>query len=108
MTGWHKAAGQGRAIGRGGAACQARESAFDMQTRRPERDHLSFARAGGNAAAMPDKSPALSREERLAAKLRENLRRRKVQARALSAEEPGDSPPSTPEGNRLSKAPPKS
>lgn len=29
----------------------------------------------------------LTREERLAAKLRENLRRRKTQARALSAEE---------------------
>ena len=29
-------------------------------------------------------SPAATREERLAAKLRENLRRRKAQARALS------------------------
>jgi hypothetical protein len=35
------------------------------------------------------KQPASSREERLAAKLRENLRRRKEQARALS----GDNPP---------------
>lgn len=33
----------------------------------------------------PD-SKNLSREERLAAKLRENLRRRKAQARALDAE----------------------
>ncbi|WP_206242313.1 hypothetical protein [Novosphingobium terrae] len=37
---------------------------------------------------MPsDPSVPLTREERLAAKLRENLRRRKTQARALSAEE---------------------
>ena len=61
---------------------------------------------------MTDKAPAPSREERLAAKLRENLRRRKVQARALSAEEAGDTPASsllaTPEGNGLSKTPPKS
>lgn len=35
------------------------------------------------------KEPNLSREERLAAQLRENLRRRKQQARALS----GDNPP---------------
>ena len=63
-------------------------------------------------AAMNDKSPAPSREDRLAAKLRENLRRRKAQARALSAEEPGDQPADSPqfpaEGNGLSKAPPKS
>ena len=45
---------------------------------------------------MDDKSK-LSREERLAAKLRENLRRRKAQARALDgkapplSKEPGDS-----------------
>jgi len=32
--------------------------------------------------------PNLSREERLAAQLRENLRRRKQQARALSSENP--------------------
>ncbi|MDZ4307093.1 hypothetical protein [Allopontixanthobacter sp.] len=38
----------------------------------------------------------LTRQERLAAKLRENLRRRKAQARALqenTAEVPGDSAP---------------
>lgn len=34
------------------------------------------------------KRPALSREERLAAKLRENLQRRKEQARALSEGNP--------------------
>jgi len=34
------------------------------------------------------KEPNLSREERLAAQLRENLRRRKQQARALSADNP--------------------
>ncbi|WP_343609032.1 hypothetical protein [Novosphingobium sp.] len=37
---------------------------------------------------MPSDQPApLTREERLAAKLRENLRRRKTQARALNAED---------------------
>jgi len=34
----------------------------------------------------PDKKP--SREERLAAKLRENLRRRKAQSRAMDADKP--------------------
>ncbi|TCM42926.1 hypothetical protein [Novosphingobium sp. ST904] len=52
-----------------------------------------------------------SREERLAAKLRENLRRRKQQARALN--EGGDSAPlseseSENESGRLSKSPPES
>ena len=32
---------------------------------------------------MSEERPVLTREERLAAKLRENLRRRKAQARAL-------------------------
>ena len=50
---------------------------------------LSFATAGGKAAAMdskpesPSRPEAPSRDERLAAKLRENLRRRKAQARQL-------------------------
>jgi len=39
---------------------------------------------------MNAKSPAPSREERLAAKLRENLRRRKAQARAIGADATGD------------------
>ena len=42
---------------------------------------LRGARGHDSAMAPPEKS--LSREERLAAKLRENLRRRKAQARAL-------------------------
>ena len=47
----------------------------------------------------PPSPPQPSREERLAAKLRENLRRRKAQARELgSAEETG--------GEALPKAPP--
>jgi hypothetical protein len=47
---------------------------------------------------MADKTPttddktALTREERLALRLRENLRRRKAQARAMGG--PGDEPPS--------------
>lgn len=43
---------------------------------------LSFAASGGKAGAMDKKPEALTREERLAAKLRENLKRRKAQARA--------------------------
>jgi hypothetical protein len=47
---------------------------------------------------MTDKTPAapekpLTREERLALRLRENLRRRKAQARALDAL--GEEPPQT-------------
>ncbi len=36
---------------------------------------------------MSDETAKLTREERLAAKLRENLRRRKVQARAIGTSE---------------------
>ena len=44
-------------------------------------------------ARMSTPNDKLSREERLAAKLRENLRRRKAQARALgAADAPGDAP----------------
>ena len=65
---------------------------------------LSFAPPGGNAAPMEQKpetssrAQAQSREDRLAAKLRENLKRRKAQARML---EPGDN-------GALPKRPPKS
>ena len=45
---------------------------------------LRCAGRRGKAAAMSEEKP-LSREERLAARLRENLHRRKAQARALSA-----------------------
>jgi hypothetical protein len=38
---------------------------------------------------VSDKQPTPSREERLAAKLRENLRRRKAQARELAQAERG-------------------
>ncbi len=38
----------------------------------------------------PSDSAPLTREERLAAKLRENLRRRKAQARDLTAQSPAD------------------
>ena len=49
---------------------------------------------------MNEANPPLTREERLAAKLRENLRRRKNQARALDhADDSTLSPP-------LSKSPP--
>ena len=46
------------------------------------RFHLRFCRKIGKALAMAkDGKETLSREERLAAKLRENLRRRKAQGR---------------------------
>jgi hypothetical protein len=44
--------------------------------------NLSRRAINGNALPMAEGKPELSREERLAAKLRENLRRRKEQARA--------------------------
>jgi hypothetical protein len=42
---------------------------------------LAIAARAGHGNRMPRQSETLSREERLAAKLRENLRRRKTQAR---------------------------
>jgi hypothetical protein len=55
---------------------------------------------------MTDEPTPTTREERLAAKLRENLRRRKQQARTL-ADSTGNCPPSRKrEGNYLSKPPP--
>jgi hypothetical protein len=45
---------------------------------------LSSIAAGGKADAMSDAEKP-TREERLAAKLRENLRRRKAQSRAMTA-----------------------
>jgi hypothetical protein len=80
---------------------------------------LSFAAASAKTDAMeqkPGSPPAPagpSREERLAARLRENLKRRKAQARALSDSAGPDSPgqilPSRlREGNGLPKSPPKS
>ncbi|MEO7247021.1 MAG: hypothetical protein ABIW31_01090 [Novosphingobium sp.] len=47
---------------------------------------------------MNDPDPALSREQRLAAKLRENLRRRKAQARARHDEAAPPLPKSPPSG----------
>jgi hypothetical protein len=45
---------------------------------------------------MSDAKTPMTREERLAARLRENLRRRKAQARAMGAADglPGESPDS--------------
>lgn len=72
---------------------------------------LRFAKRGGKDSGMSEdqhpsggQPPKLSREERLAAKLRENLRRRKAQARAV-ANRDGDR---TRESHGLSKAPPES
>ena len=74
---------------------------------------LSFAASDGKATAMDSKpsgppapgpaQPAPTREERLAAKLRENLKRRKAQARSLEPRSPEQ------DGNgALPKVPPKS
>ena len=62
---------------------------------------------------MAPQSSSLSREERLAAKLRENLRRRKAQARAIGADATGDAKAGAQAGNgddtrALSKEPRKS
>ena len=46
---------------------------------------------------MNDAKPQPTREERLAAKLRENLRRRKAQARALESGEKPTLPKETPD-----------
>jgi hypothetical protein len=54
------------------------------------RQHASMP---DNRSDPPNHPPPLSREERLAAKLRENLRRRKLQAREL-ADDPGALPKS--------------
>ena len=69
-------AGQGRALA-------ARRS----NVKRPYADcaGLSFPPARGKAERMETKPGTPSREERLAAKLRENLKRRKAQARASDA-----------------------
>ena len=50
---------------------------------------LSSARGGVNFVVMGDEKDKPTREERLAAQLRENLRRRKAQARALDRKEDG-------------------
>ena len=61
---------------------------------RPKVKHgLSGRQINGMESAMTDKP---SREERLAAKLRENLRRRKAQARALNT---GERSPALPNGD---------
>jgi hypothetical protein len=46
---------------------------------------LSIGHLEGKAVSMGKPSAPLSREERLAERLRENLRRRKAQARAMEA-----------------------
>ncbi len=48
---------------------------------------LSFARQVAKIPAMSQDSPPLAREQRLAAKLRENLRRRKAQAREIARDD---------------------
>ena len=72
-------------------------------SRRYRLPDLSWLRFGGRNAGMTAKPPQPSREDRLAAKLRENLRRRKAQARELGEleqSEPTLSPiPGLPKGN---------
>jgi len=67
--------------------------------RRPDvKQSLSRPRDSGKGLPM-DEARAPTREERLAAKLRENLRRRKTQARALESRDgpPDDGLPKAPE-----------
>jgi len=56
---------------------------------------LSRTRGRGRQAAMTERDGKATREERLAAKLRENLRRRKAQARAI--DDRGSALPKPPE-----------
>jgi hypothetical protein len=49
---------------------------------------LSSGRRRGNAAKVMTGGDKLTREERLAQKLRENLRRRKAQSRELAGQKP--------------------
>ena len=51
---------------------------------------LSLSDDTGKGLRMNEGQPRMSREERLAAKLRENLRRRKAQSRALDSRESAD------------------
>jgi hypothetical protein len=48
---------------------------------------LSFARQVAKIPTMSQDSQPLAREQRLAAKLRENLRRRKAQAREIARDD---------------------
>jgi len=60
---------------------------------------LSRPPYSGKALPMSEATPPMTREERLAARLRENLRRRKAQARerGLAAEHGDDGLPKAPE-----------
>jgi len=63
-----------------------------LLSRRPamSSEGLNRRRSGAKALGMSENSRKnMSREERLAAKLRENLRRRKAQGRELSRAQPG-------------------
>ena len=62
--------------------------------------HAQSMQAGRMSEQSPRPAPKPTREERLAAKLRENLRRRKHQARALESEQDAgdDALPKAPEG----------
>ncbi|MCJ2180897.1 hypothetical protein MTR64_20190, partial [Novosphingobium sp. 2580] len=81
--------GQGRAIVFVRGNCQA---------------PLALSRRTRHGPPMEENPGKLSREERLAAKLRENLHRRKAQARAVSAQQRGEDSDS----GRLPKSPPES
>ena len=85
---WPAADGQGRAIGGGQENVKPR---------------LPAAAGTPNGPAMADDPPRSSREERLAAQLRENLKRRKAQARALAAMPPDRPDEPDPECAPLSK-----
>jgi hypothetical protein len=56
---------------------------------------LSGAADSGKALPMDEERRPMTREERLAARLRENLRRRKAQARSRAAAGGTDRPPGT-------------
>ncbi len=87
ISAWPAADNAGRAGARfGGEVCVCQGQACERCALAAEKSAMT-----DKAPPSPD-TPAMSREERLAQRLRENLRRRKAQARALGAagnEEPG-------------------
>jgi len=78
---------RGRAIGGVRSACQAQP--HPLVTAATGCDETAMASDGKNTG----NTPAQTREERLAAQLRANLRRRKAQARAISASDAHESAP---------------
>ena len=86
---------RGRAIGGARRACQAK--LHTLVTIAAWCDETGMASGGTNTPDTPATTGPMTREERLAAQLRANLRRRKAQARAIAK---GDGETDTDGGER--------